>query len=49
MEFITGIKQKDTVRISEILQGDWDGREVRVSGMVHTLRDGGDFISGTAQ
>lgn len=44
MEFITGIKQKDTVRISEILQGDWEGREVKVNGMVHTLRDMGEIL-----
>lgn len=44
MEFITGMKPKDTWKISEILQGDWDDREVKVNGMVHTLRDMGEIL-----
>ncbi len=44
MEFITGMKPKDIWKISEILQGDWDDREVKVNGMVHTLRDMGEIL-----
>ena len=44
MEFITGIKQKDAIRIGEILQGDWHDGEVKVNGMVHTLRDMGEIL-----
>ena len=42
MEFLTGVNKKDTLEISEILAGDFEGRTVKVNGAVHTVRDMGD-------
>ena len=42
MEMLTGVKQKDTVGIGEILTGDYAGKKVKVRGTVHTVRDMGD-------
>lgn len=42
MEFLTGVKQKETVGIQEILSGDYEGRTVKVNGAVHNIRDMGD-------
>ena len=39
MEFMTGVNKKDTVEISEILAGDFEGKTVKVNGAVHTIRD----------
>ena len=36
MEFMTGVNKKDTVEISEILAGDFEGKTVKVNGAVHT-------------
>ena len=41
MEFMTGVNKKDTVEISEILAGDFEGKTV-VNGAVHTIRDMGE-------
>ena len=38
MEFMTGVNKKDTVEISEILAGDFEGKTVKVNGAVHTIR-----------
>ena len=42
MEFITGVAKKDTLEISEILAGDYEGKTIKVNGAVHTIRDMGD-------
>ncbi len=42
MEMLTGVKQKDTVGIGEILAGDYAEKKVKVRGTVHTVRDMGD-------
>lgn len=42
MEFVSGVKRKDTLEISELLAGDYTGKEVKVNGAVHTIRDMGD-------
>lgn len=42
MEFITGVSSKKTLTIKEILDGDYEGREVSINGMIHTIRDMGD-------
>ena len=39
MEFMAGVNKKDTVEISEILAGDFEGKTVKVNGAVHTIRD----------
>ena len=42
MEFITGVKEKETLEISDVLKGDMTGKEIRMNGAVHTIRDMGD-------
>ncbi len=42
MEFLTGVKQKETVGIQEILEGDYEGKTVKIHGAVHNIRDMGD-------
>ena len=42
MEFVTGVKQKETLEISDILAEDMIGKEVKLSGAIHTIRDMGD-------
>ncbi len=42
MEFMTGVKQKETLELPELLAGNWLGRTVKVNGAVHTIRDMGD-------
>ncbi|MHB8129362.1 MAG: aspartate--tRNA(Asn) ligase [Mobilitalea sp.] len=41
MEFITGIKKKDTSDISEILENGLSGT-VKINGFIHTIRDMGE-------
>lgn len=43
MEFLTGVKEKETVSVSEILNGDYVGRTVKLNGAVHNIRDMGEF------
>lgn len=42
MEFLTGVKTKETLEISALLAGDYEGKDVKVNGSVHTIRDMGD-------
>ena len=42
MEFITGGTKKETVGIEEILANDYEGKEVKVNGAIHTIRDMGE-------
>ncbi len=42
MEFMTGVMKKDTLEISELSAGDFEGKSVKVNGAVHTIRDMGD-------
>ncbi len=43
MEFLTGVKGKETVNVSEILNGDYVGKTVKLNGAVHNIRDMGEF------
>ncbi|WOO35621.1 aspartate--tRNA(Asn) ligase [Anaerocolumna sp. AGMB13020] len=43
MEFVKGIKEKDVLEISDILTGEWFGKEVVLRGFVHTVRDMGEI------
>lgn len=43
MEFVTGVNQKETLEISELLAGDFEGSHVKVNGAVHSIRDMGDL------
>ena len=43
MEFLTGVKEKETTSVSEILSGDYVGKNVKMNGAVHNIRDMGEF------
>ena len=43
MEFLTGVKEKETVSVSEILSGDYVGKTVKMNGAIHNIRDMGEF------
>ena len=42
MEFLTGVKEKETVGIRQILAGAYTGKTVKVHGAVHNIRDMGE-------
>ena len=42
MEFVTGIKEKDTLEIRDIVGRDLNGN-VKMNGTIHTIRDLGEF------
>lgn len=42
MEFLSGIKEKKTIGIQEILDGDYAGLPVLLEGAVHNIRDMGE-------
>ena len=39
MEFVTGVKKKETLELSELLEEGRIGTEVKVNGAIHTIRD----------
>ena len=41
MEYLTGVKEKDTLEISQLLEKAAAGQKVKVNGAVHTIRDMG--------
>lgn len=42
MEFMTGIRKKETVEISDILTGAYTGCRVKINGIIHSIRDMGE-------
>ncbi|MGN9173788.1 aspartate--tRNA(Asn) ligase [Lachnospiraceae bacterium HCP1S3_A8] len=42
MEFMDGVKKKETLGICQILEGDYTGKTVEMEGAVHTIRDMGE-------
>ena len=42
MEFLTGAVQKEDLGIAEILAGDYEGKNIKVKGAIHTIRDMGE-------
>ncbi len=42
MEFLSGVKKKDIIGISELLSGDYVGKTVKLNGAVHNIRDMGE-------
>lgn len=42
MEFLDGVKQQDNVSIQTILSGEFTGKEIKIRGAVHTIRDMGE-------
>ena len=39
MDYLTGVKPKETLEISELLEQVKPGQKVKVNGAVHTIRD----------
>lgn len=44
MEFLTGWKETGTVGIEKLADGGYEGRQVRVRGAVHSIRDMGEVV-----
>lgn len=42
MEFITGERKKEVVELSDILTEEMLGKEIKINGAIHTIRDMGD-------
>lgn len=42
MEFVTGVKEKETLELSELLAEGMIGETVKVNGAIHTIRDMGN-------
>lgn len=42
MEFMDGVKKKEALEIREILTGDYEGKEIKINGAVHTIREMGE-------
>ncbi len=42
MDFIDGVKKKETVGIADIINGDYEGKTVKMEGAVHTIRKMGE-------
>ena len=42
MDFVTGIKEKETLELSELLAEGMAGNTVKVNGFIHTIRDMGN-------
>lgn len=42
MEFLTGVKEKDTIEIRQIAEGDYEGKTVKINGAIHNIRHMGD-------
>lgn len=43
MEFLSGVTQKETLELSQLLSQDFQGKTVKVNGAVHTVRDMGNI------
>ena len=42
MEFVNGVKEKRVLDIREVLEGEYEGKEIRMNGSVHTIRHMGE-------
>ena len=42
MEFLNGVKEKRVLDIREVLEGEYEGKEIRMNGAVHTIRHMGE-------
>ena len=42
MEFVNGVKEKRVLGIREVLEGEYEGKEIRMNGAVHTIRHMGE-------
>lgn len=43
MDYIKGLEEKRIFEISDVLSGDWIGKEITIKGAVHTIRDMSQF------
>lgn len=43
MEFLSGVKQKETLEISQLTEAEREGSVVKVNGAIHTIRDMGNI------
>ena len=43
MEFIHGVREKETMEISDIMAGDFEGQIIRMNGAIHKIADMGSF------
>ena len=46
MEFVNGVKEKRVLDIREVLEGEYEGKEIRMNGAVHTIRHMGEVAGG---
>lgn len=44
MDFLTGKTERETLEISELLSGDYEGKSVQMCGAVHKIRDMGEVV-----
>ena len=44
MEFLSGVREKETLELEELLQPERVGARVKVNGAVHSVRDMGDVV-----
>lgn len=42
MDYVTGAMKKETIGIAEIIGGDYEGKEIRMNGAVHNIRQMGE-------
>ena len=42
MEFMTGIREKETVDLAAVTEGSMEGKTVKIEGTIHTIRDMGE-------
>ena len=42
MEFMTGVKEKETVTLADVTAEGMEGKTVKIEGTVHTIRDMGE-------
>ena len=42
MEFVSGVKEREVLGIQEALEGDYEGKEIKMNGAVHTIRHMGE-------
>ena len=42
MKFMTGVTKKEVLDISALLAGDYEGKDIKINGAIHKIRDMGD-------
>lgn len=44
MDYLTGKTERKTVEISQIIAGGYEGKQIRINGAIHKIRDMGDVV-----